>query len=722
MKFKQRNNKKKPSAAQFHNMLLKEFAANPNKKYNAKQLIDKLRLDATKDAVVSALDAMALKDLIIKGKEEKYHWNKSNIVEATSEAYETTSFIGEADVIKSGAAYVVVPNQEQDIYIPSKFVNGAMKGDTVKVEVFKIKGKKKPEGKIIEIVKRSITHTAGTLRVFNQYAIVFPILANKFPEVLIKVAHLNDAKDGDKVVAQITSWGGSNSRTIWGKVSHIMDIATENEVAMNSILISNGFELEFDEAALNETMMLEGKITAYEEKIRRDFRKVTTFTIDPDTAKDFDDAISFVEDKEKGTFEVGVHIADVTHYLKVNSALDKEAYKRSTSVYLVDRVLPMLPEKISNDLCSLNPHEDKYTFSAVFTFDSKYKLIDRWFGKTIIYSDRRFTYEEAQEVLETKKGDYAYELNICNEIAHKLRKERFKNGSINFDSEEIKFILDDNKKPIGVFVKERKDANLLIEDFMLLANKEVAKFVFNKSKPEIPYIYRIHDQPDLARLTDFALFAKELGFQMRLDTPKNIARSFNDLMEASDKKPALKMLEPLAIRTMSKAVYSSNNIGHYGLAFEHYSHFTSPIRRYSDVIAHRILYENLNEGTYRVDKEILEQRCQYISKQERNAMSAERESVKYKQVEFMLDKVGQTFDGVISGMIERGFFVEVDQVKAEGMITFNSLSEPYALHASKLKAISRISGHEIKMGDKVKVVLRDADLSLRQLDFSLIED
>lgn len=704
-----------------NNQILRHLAANPSKKFNAKQIIEKLGITNTRDQVHHLMVELEKKGLIIHNKEGKYHWNKTNTMEASHAAYNVKTFTGEIDVIKSGAAYVIIPDQEQDVYIPSRYLNGAMNRDTVKIEVPQIKSKRKPEGKVLEIVKRYLTQSIGTIRIFNQYAIVFPELANQFPEVLVKLTDLNEAKDGDNVVVKITAWGAHKSKAIWGKVSKILDKNDENDIAMNSILMSNGFDIEFPEAVLEETLLIEGVMSQKEIDKRRDFRSVTTFTIDPDTARDFDDALSFYEDKEKNTIEVGVHIADVTHYVKENSSLDKEALKRSTSVYLVDRVCPMLPEKLSNDLCSLNPNEDKFTFSAVFTFDARLKIIDRWFGKTVIHSDRRFTYEEAQEILTTQKGEFAYELNTLNKIAHKLRKDRFKNGSINFDSEEIKFILDENNKPVGVFTKERKDAHLLIEDFMLLANKEVATYMFKKRKPEIPFIYRIHDEPDYSRILDFALFAKEFGFQMKVDSPDNIIKSFNALAEAKDKNPALKMLEPLAIRTMAKAEYSSKNIGHYGLAFDFYSHFTSPIRRYSDVIAHRILFENLNDTELRVDKELLEARCKHISKQERKAMDAERESIKYKQVEFMLQRVGQVFDGTISGMIERGIFVEVLDVKAEGMIPFKTMGEPYVLGPSKLKAISKISGHEIRMGDTVKVKLIDADLTARQLEFRLIE-
>ncbi len=705
-----------------NNQILKHLAANPTKKFNNKQIIEKLRITNSSEQVSQLLTELETKGLIIHNKEGKYHWNKANTIEASTPAYNTTTFVGEIDIIKSGSAYVVIPGQDQDVYIHARHINGAMNRDIVKVEVPQIKSKRKPEGRVISIVKRYLTQSIGRVKIFNQYAIVFPELANQFPEVLVKLTDLEEAKDGDTVIVNITNWGAHKSKAIWGKVNRILDKNDENDIAMNSILMSNGFDLEFPESVLNEVMLIDTIITQREIDKRRDFREITTFTIDPDTAKDFDDALSFYEDKEKNTIEVGVHIADVTHYVKENSALDKEALKRSTSVYLVDRVCPMLPEKLSNDLCSLNPNEDKYTFSAVFTFDSKMKIIDKWFGKTVIHSDHRFTYEDAQKGLESKEGPYAYELNKLNELAHKLRKDRFKNGSINFESDEIKFILDENNKPIGVFTKERKDAHLLIEDFMLLANKEVATFMHNKTKPEIPYIYRIHDEPDITKILDFALFAKEMGFQMMVDTPVNIVKSFNRLAEAKEKNPNLKMLEPLAIRTMSKAEYSSQNIGHYGLAFEFYSHFTSPIRRYSDVLAHRILYENLNESTYRVDKEILQTRCSYISKQERKAMDAERESIKYKQVEFMMDKIDQVFEGKISGMIERGIFVEVLDVKAEGMIPFKTMDEPYTLGPSKLKAISNISGREIKMGDTVKVRLIDADLTARQLEFRMVDE
>jgi ribonuclease R len=444
-----------------------------------------------------------------------------------------------------------------------------------------------------------------------------------------------------------------------------------------------------------------------------------TFTIDPDTAKDFDDALS-LEYFDDGTYEVGIHIADVSHYVQPNSALDKEAYKRSTSVYLVDRVSPMLPEKISNVLCSLRPNEEKLTFSAVFTFDKKDKIIKEWFGKGVIFSDRRFTYEDAQEILEAGEGELSEELKKLNDLSKKLRKQRFKEGSVDFDAPEVKFVLDDEGVPTSVYVKERKDSNMLIEDFMLLANRRVSGRVGKRENPA-PFVYRIHDSPDLLKVGDFVKFANSLGYKMNIQTPEQIAQAYTQLLQDTKERPELKVLEPLAIRTMSKAVYSSQNIGHYGLGFEYYSHFTSPIRRYADVLVHRILEKNLTER-YAVKKDELEEMCKHISAQERKATTAERQSVKYKQVEFMTKRLGETFVGIISGMIDRGFFVELVDNFCEGMVDFKNLPESYSLDESRLFAVGNISNKKIKMGDRVVVRILSADLGKRTIDMELAED
>lgn len=716
-----KNNKgKKLSPGHLSNQALNLFAAHPAKKYNARQIIDKLQISNSKDSVLHVLKSLGRKSFLVHHKDDFFQWNKENInlaVKSKNHDY----FTGRVDLTRTGAAYIIVDGMENDIFVPERHTGNAMHRDIVKVEVPKRSNKRRPEGKIVEVITRSLTHVLGTLRVFHHYSIVFPDAASRFPEVLIKAEDLHDAKDGDKVVAKVTSWGGSQNKAIWGEVTSVLHEVDDNEVAMQSILLSSGFNLDFPENVIAESEAIDGRITKKDISERRDFRKVLTFTIDPDTAKDFDDALSY-EVLDNGEIEIGVHIADVTHFLKENSALDKEAYDRATSVYLVDRVLPMLPEKLSNDLCSLNPHEDKFTFSAVFTFNEKFKITGEWFGKTLIHSDRRFTYEEAQQCLETGEGDHAEELRKINAIAHKLRKERFKNGAINFESEEVKFVLDENKKPVSMTVKERKDAHLLIEDFMLLANRSVAKFIAKKTIPEIPFVYRVHDMPDPGKLVDFALFAKEMGYSMKVDSPKNIAASFNELAKKIESDPTFRVLSPLAIRTMAKAEYSTKNIGHYGLAFDYYTHFTSPIRRYSDVLSHRILYQNLHETIYRVDLETLEQKCKHISRQEVKAAEAERESVKYKQVEYMMTHIGDVFEAQISGMIEKGIFVQLPESGAEGLIPFANFHGHYKVDESKLRALSKITGHEFRMGDLVKVKLLDADLLSRKLEFELLDE
>lgn len=514
---------------------------------------------------------------------------------------------------------------------------------------------------------------------------------------------------------------------------------------MNKILINAGFQLSHSEEAEREAARIPETISPQEIERRRDFRDILTFTIDPEDAKDFDDALS-VRELEDGKLEIGVHIADVTHYLKPDSVLDREAYERSTSVYLVDRCNPMLPEKLSNNLCSLVPEQDRLTFSAVFVFDAKDKIVSRWFGKTVIHSAKRFAYEEAQTILDKKPSEelqnhprfteLEWALKQLQRLASKMRKEREKNGAIGFETEEVRFRLAPDGTPLEAYVKERKEAHMLIEDFMLLANKEVALYMQPPLKakkedtqeetarggPQKPFIFRVHDLPDMSKVADFARFALELGVPMKVDTPKQIAHSFNELMKKARTDDRLKVLEPLAIRTMAKAIYSANNIGHYGLGFSHYSHFTSPIRRYSDVLAHRILERNLDGKTYRVDPSKLEEQCKHISAQERKAADAERESTKYKQAEFLSTRIGETFDGVISGIIERGFFVELAGSKAEGLVDFKYLDDTYTVEEGNLRVTGRRYKKTYKMGDRVRVKVAAVDLVKRQVEMELIEE
>lgn len=717
----QSNHSKKISQKFLKQDITKVFIKEPKTRFNAKSIIKKLRVANSTDSVNVALAELAKEGILMFVKDGLYRLEPKAKKMFAKDRSNSKSYVvlGKMDMTRSGAGYVVVEGQEQDIYVAAKNTMSAMSGDIVKVQVTIDKNRRKPEGKIISVEKRAISQLVGRVWLQKNFALIQTSYRSGIEQIFVNLDDLEDAKDKDYVLVEITDWSKSQNKGVWGKVLSVLEEHNNSEIAMNTILVNSGFKLSFPDEVLEESEAIEETFKDQEIAKRRDFRKVTTFTIDPDTAKDFDDALSYQELAD-GNIEIGVHIADVTHYLQPGTALDKEAYERSTSVYLVDRVIPMLPEKLSNNLCSLMPNTDRYTFSAVFTFNSEHKIISEWFGKGIIHSDKRFAYEDAQEILDAGDGLFFKELNTLNVIAHKMRKDRYKKGAIAFESEEVKFKLDENAKPISVYVKERKDTHLLIEDFMLLANKRVAKYIDTKAKGvEIPYIYRTHDEPNMEKLAEFAKFAHEMGFSMDISTPKNIARSIEKLAAAAKNDDGLKMLEPLAIRTMSKAEYSTDNIGHYGLAFEHYSHFTSPIRRYSDVIAHRLLMANLN-GTLRMDKETLQNQCTHISEMERKAMKAERESIKFKQVEFLSDKIGQILPGKVSGFLDRGIFVELLESKAEGLVGFDQFNEPYEIAPSKLKAVAFRSRNEIKMGDTVNVEILETNLETIQIEMKIV--
>ena len=715
-KFKKR---RKLSTSELRGRVIRYFKNNPKKRMNAKQLIKKLKINNSKDSVNHVFSVLEKEGILFNVKDDRFKWNRKMNDEVAASFAVKHIYTGTVDLTRSGAAYIISDESEMDIYVPSKKTRGAFQGDTVKVEVLDIPGRIKPEGRIIEIVKRKTTHVVGIVHQFHRYGSVIPVSNPRLPEVHIKNQHLNGIEEGTYAIAEITDWGINQNKAVWGRISKVLEKASHSDVSMQSILFSNGFEIEFPPEVISEVEAINGNISEEEIEGRRDFRDTWTVTIDPASAKDFDDAISLVNTEDG--LEMGVHIADVTHYVKEGTPLDKEALERSTSVYLVDRVIPMLPEKLSNDLCSLNPNVDRPVFSAVFSFDHKFKLKGQWFGKGIIHSDRRFTYEEAQEVIEGKSEEYGNELRLLNDLAHSLRAERFKSGSIAFESEEVYFELDHQARPISVKVKERKDAHLMIEDFMLLANRKVAEYIAKKETQEVPFVYRVHDEPDPARLADFALFAKELGVQMKIDTPHHIAESFNRLADQARKDDRLKMLEPLAIRTMAKAEYTPDNIGHYGLSFQYYTHFTSPIRRYADVLVHRILEQNLDKTT-RKKKEILTTQCKYISSQERKANDAERESVKYKQAEYVLNQIGQVQSGFVSGIIDKGIFVVLHESRGEGLVTFQSMGEPFIVPESRLYAFGRYSKERITMGDVVKVRIIDADLETRLIEMELVDE
>lgn len=705
---------KKLNAVQLRAEVFKLFKRHPKKRLNAKQIIKKLKIANSKDAVNDALAKLAKDEKLFQLDDFKFRLDRK-----ARKNTETSIHIGKVDMTRTGAAYIVCEGLKDDVYVPTKYINGAMNGDKVEVKVFVPRGRRKPEGEIVKVLERSAEQFIGSLNITRKYGVVTPDKLNIPFEIFVNLDELNGAKDGDKVIVKVTKWPTRQGHNPMGVVTMTLGAMGGNDIEMKAILINNGFNLLFPKEVVAESEALSKEIDEAEVARRRDMRAVTTFTIDPDTAKDFDDALS-IQYLEGGEIEIGVHIADVSHYVKPGTALDKEAYLRSTSVYLVDRVLPMLPEELSNGLCSLRPNEDKCTFSAVFVFDKNDKVKSRWFGKTLTHSNRRFTYEEAQEIIENGEGEFAEEIKVMNRIAKKLRKAKFKNGAIAFESEEVKFRLDEDGVPIEAYVKERKEAHMLIEDFMLLANREVATYISKRANgQEIPFVYRVHDLPNMEKVADFALFAKAMGVNMNIDTPRNIANSFNELSKAARTNDVLRMLEPIAIRTMAKAAYTSNNIGHYGLGFEFYSHFTSPIRRYSDVLVHRLLEKNLKD-TFRTDKAKLEEKCKHISAMERKAMEAERESIKYKQVEYIEKRIGEEFDGRISGMIDRGLFVELVDNKCEGMLGFDQFDEPFEIADSRLYATGLRSKTVYKMGDTIRVKIIAADLSRRQIEMALV--
>ena len=685
---------------------------------NARQLIKKLKIANNKADVDRVLEALTKQGKLTANGDEAYAAVKRKVkTEIAAIPIKTPGakvMRGRVDMTRSGSAYVIVEDMDDDVFVTQRQINGAMHRDTVEVELLPARKGKRVEGRIVNVIKRAIEQVIGTVRMYKKFAVVVPDRMTIQFDVVVPINKLNEAADGDKVVVKITDWSKSPPE---GEVVHVVGASGSHELEMQSILIHNGFNLAFPEQVIHECKSLPEHITEAEIAKRRDFRPITTFTIDPINARDFDDALS-IRELDNGNVEIGVHIADVSHYVLPGTALDKEAYLRSTSVYLVDRVCPMLPEKLSNELCSLRPHEESLCYSAVFEMDSDLKIVDRWFGRTVIYSDHRFSYEAAQDVMDTGEGPYVTELKRLNKIARALRKKRVRNGAIMFETDELQFKVDELGQTLEIFVKERKEAHLLIEEFMLLANREVATFISQKGKSkEIPFPYRVHDTPDPDRLIDFQRFARELGFQIQVDTPKQISKSFNHLAEAAKENEKLRLLEPLAIRTMAKAIYTTNNIGHYGLAFDYYTHFTSPIRRYADVLVHRILDANLTE-IHRENKETLEARCKHVSDMERAAMNAERESVKYKQMEYLQNKVGQEFTGIVSGVIEAGMFVELEESRAEGMIPFRTMGRGFS-QIAPFKAGSR-TGDQFTIGQLVRVRIARIDMSTRQMDLELV--
>ncbi len=636
----------------------------------------------------------------------------------------TSEVVGKVDFVNPNFGFIRYDTEQADVYVSKSDMYGALDGDTVRVKITKAKGNNKnPEGEVIEIVSRGRTDIVGKIKVFPNYALVQPDVKGFSDSIFIPKDKALGATTNDLVIVELTTFPNQGIQGS-GIVTSVLGQSGDNNAEMHAIMAEFGLPVQFPKDVVAESEAIPEEITAEEIKKRRDMREVLTFTIDPEDAKDFDDAISF-QHLESGNYEIGVHIADVSHYVTPGSRLEEEAYRRATSVYLVDRTIPMLPERLSNNLCSLRPNEDKLVFSAIFEMNPNAEVVSQWFGRCIIHSDRRFAYEEAQEVLDGKP-DETYEpvLKNLNALAHILRDRRFKSGAFNFETNEVKFHLDETGKPTGIYQKVRKDAHKLIEEFMLLANKQVATFVFSKGpKNEDPYtmVYRVHEPPNPSKVETFAQFAAKMGFTIKTSSVESLSKSLNNLMFEIEGKPIQNVLESLAVRTMSKARYSTENLGHFGLAFDHYSHFTSPIRRYPDVMAHRMLQHYLDGGKS-LKTEDFEDKCKHSSDQEKLASEAERASIKYKQVEYMsYQSRNEVFRGVISGVADFGIFVEIENTGSEGMVRLADLNDDYYEYdADNFRVVGRKTGTIIGFGYAVEVKVKNTDIEKRSIELTLI--
>ncbi len=692
-----------------YNSLMTLLEEMSGKAYSVQQLVRKLGLK--KKSLIEDLYKI-LNSLQEEGQVEQLN---SGQYKSSRKSKTVTGIV---DHVNPRFAYVVTGEEgKKDIYIRTQDLASALHGDTVAVSLSDRKTGESPEGKVVEIVKRSRIRFVGKLELSRNFGFVVPDFKKVYQDFFVITENLNGATTNDKVLFEVTKWADGD-KSPEAKVIEILGISGENEAEIHSIMAEFDLPFRFPENVLAESEKISGDITKEEIKKRKDFRDVLTFTIDPEDAKDFDDALSFKK-LESGLYEIGIHIADVTHYIKPGNVLDDDAFDRATSVYLVDRTVPMLPERLSNGLCSLRPNEDKLTFAAVFEMDNKGKVHKEWYGRTIIHSDHRFSYEQAQEVIETEKGKFAEEIKTLNELHHILRKERFKKGAVNFETTEVKFKLDEKGKPLSVIPKVRKDAHKLIEEFMLLANKGVATFIFKHKKGEEKdtFVYRTHDLPNPEKLQTFSEFAKQFGHKLQIEDTA-VSQSLNKLMEEIEGKPEQNVLQSLAVRAMAKAKYTTEAKGHFGLAFDHYTHFTSPIRRYPDMIVHRLLQHYLDNGKS-VNKKEFEEKCLHSSAREKRAADAERASIKYKQVEFMSMAEDKAYDGIITGVTDFGVFVEIVETKCEGMSRLADMKDDfYEFDEKNYRIIGRRRKKIYRLGDAVKVRVKKTDVDKRLIDLT----